>query len=137
MPHPQPINSPQAPAPLGPYHQAIRAGDFVYLSGLVGVDSEGRISEHEGAAEQASRIFDAMEAILVESGSSLSQLVKLNTFVTDIGILGEISRVRRERLGGIKPASTLVEVSRLAADFAVVEIEAVALLGTPSQTSES
>lgn len=121
------ITSASVPAPRGHFSHAVTAGQFVYVSGLLALDGSGAI-QHPGDIEaQTTTILEALESILNAAGSSPADLIKLTVFVTDIKQRAAVSTLRARRWPDIRPASTLVEVSALAADGAVIEIDAVAL----------
>ena len=120
------ITSSSIPAPRGHFSHAVSAGGFVYVSGLLALNESGAIASPGDIEEQTSIILDALESILVEAGSSPAGLIKLTVYVTDIAQRSAVSALRAQRWPEIRPASTLVEVSGLAADGAVIEIDAVA-----------
>jgi 2-iminobutanoate/2-iminopropanoate deaminase len=121
------ITSPSIPAPRGHFSHAVSAGAFVYVSGLLALDDSGAIAGPGDIEEQTSIILDALESILVEAGSSPAGLIKLTVYVTDIEQRSTVSALRAQRWPEIRPASTLVEVSALAAEGAVIEVDAVAI----------
>ncbi|MFC8178833.1 RidA family protein [Rhodococcus sp. NPDC057297] len=132
------INAPDIPAPRGHFAHAVSvegAGPPIYISGLLALDSDGLIVGPNDAEMQTTRILDSLESILAAAGTSVDRLVKLTVYVTDIDDRAAISALRRTRWPNIKPASTLVEVSGLAADGAVVEIDAIA--ASPQSTPEA
>ena len=122
------LNSDSVPGPRGHFVHAVRAGDVIYVSGLLALDGDGQIVAPGDARRQAEMIFNSLSSILAAAGGSLEGLVKLTTYVTDITDRSIINEVRRAVLPNTRPASTLVEVSGLAGEGACVEIDAVALL---------
>jgi len=121
------IISPTVPAPRGHFSHAVAAGDFVYVSGLLALDDSGTIPYPGDIEAQTTTILDALETILEAAGSSPAELIKLTVYVTDVKQRSAVSALRAQRWPEIRPASTLVEVSGLAADGAVIELDAVAL----------
>lgn len=121
------ISSPNVPAPRGHFSHAVTAGDFIYVSGLLALDDSGTIAHPGDIEAQTTTILDALESILTAAGSSPAELIKLTVYVTDVNQRSAVSALRVQRWPEVRPASTLVEVSRLAADGAVIEIDAVAL----------
>lgn len=113
--------------PISHYTDAVRAGDLLFISGLVGVDSQGALVSADVAA-QARQVFENMRAVLEEAGCRFEDVVKVTVYLADVDDRPKINPVRREVFGEARPASTLVEVSRLAVPGAKVEIEAVALI---------
>jgi 2-iminobutanoate/2-iminopropanoate deaminase len=117
-------------APLSHYADAVVAGDTLYVSGIVPVDAEGRIVGGDDVAAQARQVFAIMERVLGAAGASAADVVKVTVYLLDIDDRPKINPVRQEFFGSTRPASTLVEVSRLAVPGALLEIEAVAHLGS-------
>jgi len=113
--------------PVG-FSRAVRAGDFVFVSGTVGADGTGR-AVGPGAYEQAVKALQRIEAALSEAGAALSDVVRTRIYVTDISHWQEVGRAHGEFFGTIRPATSMVEVSRLIAPDLVVEIEAIAVVG--------
>ena len=121
------VRTEQAPAPFqgAPYSQAIRAGDYVFVSGQLGLEP-GDTEISGGIAEQTEQIFRNLGAILEEAGSGLGRLVKTTVFLTDLGDFQAMNEVYARHVGEVPPARATVEVSALPSG-AKVEIEAVAL----------
>jgi 2-iminobutanoate/2-iminopropanoate deaminase len=122
------VRTEEAPAPFqgAPYSQAIRAGDYVFVSGQLGL----RPGEPElvgDVAEQTEQVFRNLAAILEEAGSSLDRLVKTTVFLSDLGDFQAMNEVYARHAGSTPPARSTVEVAALPSG-AAVEIEAVALL---------
>ena len=115
--------------PLSHYTDAVIAGDQLYLSGIVPVDAEGRVVGDDVVA-QARQVFSIMAQVLAAAGATAADVVKVTVYLLDIDDRPKINPVRQEFFGAARPASTLVEVSRLAVDGALLEIEAVAYLGS-------
>ena len=114
--------------PISHYTDAVRAGDLLFISGLVGVDDRGALVGGDDVAAQARQVFENMRAVLDEAGGRFEDVVKVTVYLTDVDDRPKINPVRQEVFGAARPASTLVEVSRLAVPGAKVEIEAVALI---------
>jgi 2-iminobutanoate/2-iminopropanoate deaminase len=115
--------------PLSHYTDAVVAGDQLYISDIVPVDAEGRVVGDDVVA-QAREVFAIMARVLAAAGASAADVVKVTVYLLDIDDRPKINPVRQEFFGATRPASTLVEVSRLAVDGALLEIEAVAHLGS-------
>jgi 2-iminobutanoate/2-iminopropanoate deaminase len=115
-----------APAPIGPYSQAICANGFVFVSGQIGIDpATGGVVQGDAAA-QTRQVMKNLAAILEAAGSGLDRVVKTTVFLADMGQFARVNEVYGEYLHGLKPARSTVEVARLPKD-ALVEIEAIAL----------
>ncbi len=120
------IETEQAPRPIGPYSQAIRAGDFIFVSGQIPIEpATGLIAEND-AAGQTRQVMANIAAILEAAGGSLHGIVKTTIYLTDLDDFAEVNRVYAECMGEAKPARATVQVSRLPRDVRV-EIEAIAL----------
>lgn len=123
------LRVPGQPEPISHYTDAVRAGDLLFLSGIVPVDSTGRLVGGSDVVEQARQVFRNMGEVLAAAGASFADVVKVTVFLTDVDDRPLVNPVRQEVFGETRPASTLVEVSRLAVEGARIEVEAVALLG--------
>jgi reactive intermediate/imine deaminase len=116
------------PEPISHYTDAVLAGDLLFVSGCVPVDAHGRLVGGDDVVAQARQTFTNVGAVLAAGGSSFADVVKVTIFLTDVDDRPEINPVRQEFFGETRPASTLVEVSRLAIPGAKIEVEAVALV---------
>jgi 2-iminobutanoate/2-iminopropanoate deaminase len=122
------IRVPGQPEPISHYTDAVRAGDLLFVSGCVPVDGDGRLVDGEDIVAQARQTFANVGAVLAAGGSSPAHVVKITVFLTDIDDRPKINPIRQAFFGETRPASTLVEVSRLAIPGAKIEVEAVALV---------
>jgi 2-iminobutanoate/2-iminopropanoate deaminase len=120
------IETEKAPRPIGPYSQAIRAGDFIFVSGQIPIDPATGLIAGNDAAGQTRQVMANIAAILEAAGSNLGGIVKTTIYLTDLDDFAEVNRVYAECMGGTKPARATVQVSRLPRDVRI-EIEAVAL----------
>ncbi len=118
------------PAPLSHYTDAVRFGNVLFVSGLTAHDPEGKLVGGTDAAAQTRQILINLKGVLAAAGATMADVLKVTVFLTDIGDRAAINPVRQEFFGSTKPASTLVEVSRLALPEMKVEIEAV--VGLPA-----
>ena len=114
--------------PISHFTDAVAAGGFLYVSGIVAVDGEGRLVGGDDVVAQTRQVFENMRAVLEAAGCGFGDVVKVTVFLTDVDDRAKINPVRQEVFGDARPASTLVEVSRLAVDGAKVEIECVAVV---------
>jgi enamine deaminase RidA (YjgF/YER057c/UK114 family) len=110
------------------YSRAIVCGDEVHISGTTGYDY-ARMAMPDDAAGQARNIYSTFAAVLKEAGGELADIVRLRTFVTDPADCEPVLRIQGEVFGAIRPAATIVVVSRLLRPEMRVEIEADARLG--------
>jgi reactive intermediate/imine deaminase len=123
----QTIRTAGAPAAIGPYSQAVRVGDTVYLSGQIPLDpATGDVVEGDFEA-LVRRVFDNLAAVAEAAGGSLNDIVKLNIFLTDLGRFGVVNELMAERFAEPYPARATVEVSALPKGVPV-EMDAVMVL---------
>ena len=118
----------KAPQPIGPYSQAIRAGDFIFTAGQVPVDPAANKVVEGGVQAQTRRSLENVKAVLEAGGASLSDVVKVTVFLKDMNDFAEVNEVYAEYFTDNKPARSAVQVARLPLDV-MVEIEAVARKG--------
>jgi 2-iminobutanoate/2-iminopropanoate deaminase len=118
----------QLAEPISHYTDAVEAGGFLYVSGMLPVDANGDLAGGGDVVRQSEQVLDNVAAVLRASGASFDDIVKVGVYVRDMADRELINTVRRRYFGDARPASTLVEVSALAAPGALVEIDAVALL---------
>ncbi len=116
------------PEPISHYTDAVRAGDLLFVSGIVAVDSAGNLVGGADVVAQARQVFENMRAVLTAAGCGFEDVVKVTIYLTDVDDRPSINPVRKEVFGETRPASTLVEVPRLAVPGAMIEVEAVARL---------
>jgi 2-iminobutanoate/2-iminopropanoate deaminase len=114
--------------PLSHYTDAVAAGDTLYLSGILPVDGAGQIVGGNDVVAQARQVFAIMRQVLAAAGARPADVVKVTVYLLDVDDRPLINPVRQEFFGSARPASTLVEVSRLAVPGARLEVEAVAHL---------
>lgn len=123
----KPISTERAPGAIGPYSQAMQAGDFIFTSGQLGLDpATGEFGQ--GVEEQARLSLNNVKAILEEASSSLSNVVKTTVFLKDMNDFAKVNEVYSSFFEQPYPARSAVEVARLPKD-ALVEIETIALKG--------
>ena len=116
--------------PISHYAHAVRAeGTLLFVSGVVPVDEQGRLLGGDDVVAQARAVFRNLGAVLAAGGASFGDVVKVTVFLTDVEDRPRINPVREQAFGRARPASTLVEVSRLAVPGARIEVEAIAVLG--------
>ena len=121
------IQTENAPAAIGPYSQAIKAGGFVFVSGQIPIDPGTGSFVAGGIAEQTERVLKNLAAVLEAAGSSLNQVVKTTVFLSDMKEFAGMNEVYATFFSGPPPARATVAAAGLPRD-ALVEIEAVALV---------
>ena len=121
----QTVNTQNAPAAIGPYSQAVKAGNLVFTSGQLPLNPQSGelVSDIEGATKQS---LDNIKAILESAGSSMDKIVKTVVFLKDMNDFVAMNAVYATYFSSNPPARSAVQVERLPKD-AVVEIEAIAL----------
>ena len=122
------VRTEAAPAPFqgAPYSQAIRAGDFIFVSGQLALKPGDKELSGETIEEQTEQVFANLRAILEEAGSGLDRLVKTTVFLVSLGDFQGMNEVYARHVGEHPPARSTVEIAALASG-ALVEIEAIAL----------
>ncbi len=121
------ISTPNAPAAIGPYSQAIRANGFLFISGQIPVNPANQQLVEGGVAAQTEQVLHNLEAILKEAGSSLDKVVRTGVFLKDMGEFSAMNDVYERFFPQNAPARSTVEVARLPKDVRV-EIDAIALV---------
>ena len=117
------IHTENAPAAIGPYSQAIEAGDFIYVSGQIPVEpATGEVVE--GIEEQTHQVLKNLKAILTEAGANFSQVVKFTIYLASIEDFATVNEIYGSYLEKPYPARATVEVSRLPKDV-LVEMDVV------------
>ncbi len=116
------------PEPISHYTDAVRAGELLFVSGIVPVDADGRLVGGDDVVAQARAVFGNMGAVLAAAGAAPGDVVKVTVFLTDVDDRALVNPVRMVFFGDARPASTLVEISRLAIPGAKIEVEAVAVV---------
>jgi 2-iminobutanoate/2-iminopropanoate deaminase len=119
----------QLAEPISHFTDGVRAGETLWISGMIAVDAAGALVGAGDVVAQAEQVFRNLQAVLAAAGASFAQVVKVVVYLRDIDDRPRINPVRQRVFGAHRPASTLVEVSRLAHPEALVEIDAVAYLG--------
>lgn len=120
------ITSAQAPAPIGPYSQAVKAGNTLYISGQIPFDQLTGEMINENITEETHQVMKNIEAVLSEAGMSFDQVVKCSIFIKDMNQFGTINEAYSMYFKENPPARETVEVARLPKDVNV-EISCIAV----------
>ena len=123
----QAIQSPDAPAAIGPYSQAIRAGDTLYLSGQIPLDPTTMQIVDGGIDAQARRVFDNLQAVARAADASLDEIVKLSILLIDLGEFAKVNEIMATYFKAPYPARATYQVAALPRG-ARIEVEAILVL---------
>ena len=115
-----------AAEPLSHYTDAVRFGDLLFISGIAAIGPDGSVVAPGDVVAQTEFILHTMGAILTTAGASFADVLKVTVYLTNVEDRTKINPVRQKYFGSAKPASTLVEISKLVLPDLLVEIEAVA-----------
>lgn len=120
------INSPNAPAPIGPYSQAVLSGDTLYCSGQIALDAQTGVLVQGSIEEETQKVMENMGAVLAAADMDFGNIVKCSIFIKDMDQFAAINGVYAKYFESNPPARETVQVSRLPKDVAV-EISCVAV----------
>ena len=121
------INTPKAPAAIGPYSQAVKLGNLIYTSGMIPiVPATGNVVEG-GVEAQTKQVLENLKVLLEDAGTGLDRVVKTTVFIKDMNLFGKINEVYGNYFTSAQPARSTVEVARLPKDV-LVEIECIAIV---------
>jgi 2-iminobutanoate/2-iminopropanoate deaminase len=122
------VSTPNAPSAIGPYSQAIRAGDLLFVSGQIPIDPlTGKLIEDATIQAQTRRVMENLIAIVRASGGSVENIVRTTVFLRDMNDFGEMNSVYGEYFQSVPPARSTIQAARLPRDVAV-EIDCIALI---------
>ena len=114
------------PEPISHYTDGVVAGGWIWVSGMLAVDKDGKLVGGDDVVAQAERVHENIKAVLDKAGATFADVVKVTVYLRRIGDRPAVNTVRRKYFGDSRPASALVEVSALVIPEALVEIDAVA-----------
>ena len=120
------ISTTKAPAAIGPYSQAVKAGTMIFLSGQLGINPETGMLVSGGVSEQTEQVLKNIQAILLEAGASLKQVVKTTVFLANMDDFSEMNTVYASYFTEFLPARSTVAVKTLPKN-GLVEIEVIAI----------
>ena len=122
------INTTKAPAPIGPYSQAVQAGNLLFISGQVAINPATGNVEATDVAAETQQVMKNLEAILQEAGTDFNSVVKTTIFLSDMSLFGAVNEVYGKYFSGNAPARETVAVKGLPKNVNV-EISMIAALG--------
>ncbi len=127
MPNLQPVHTPAAPAAIGPYSQAIVAGNLVFTAGQIALDPRTNQLVPGDVATQTARVMENLQAVLEAAGASLQSVVKTTVCLADMADFAAMNDVYGQYFGDHKPARSTVQAARLPRDVRV-EIDTIAVI---------
>ncbi len=122
------ISTSNAPEALGPYSQGVKTGNFLFLSGQIGIDPATKKLVEGGVQAQAEQIFKNISAVLAEGGATLDNVVKATVFLKDMGDFKKVNEIYAQKFQKPYPARSAVAVRELPLSVDI-EIEVIAVLG--------
>ena len=118
------ISTPNAPAAIGPYAQAVRYGDLLFVSGMIPIDPKtGELLMGDFEAE-VTLVFENLKAVVEAGGMSLKNVLKVSVFLKDLGLFGKFNEIYGRYLGDVLPARETIQVAKLPRD-ASIEISVI------------
>jgi 2-iminobutanoate/2-iminopropanoate deaminase len=114
--------------PVSHFTHVVRAGRLVFVSGCVATDGAGRVVGGSDVVAQARQVHENIKRCLTAAGATFADICKVTVFLRNINDREKVNTVRKEYFGAHRPASTLVEISRLVRDDYLLEIEATAVI---------
>ena len=114
--------------PVSHFTHVVRAGRIVFVSGCVATDAQGRVVGGSDVVAQARQVHENIKRCLAAAGATFADVCKVTVFLRNVNDREKVNTVRKEYFGAHRPASTLVEISRLVRDDYLIEIEATAVI---------
>ncbi|WP_316830700.1 RidA family protein [Pedobacter aquatilis] len=122
------INTTNAPAPIGPYSQAVQAGNFLFISGQIAINPENGALNIGNIEEETHQVMRNLKAVLLEAGLTFDNVVKSTIFLSDMGTFGQVNEIYGQYFSADFPARETVQVSVLPKNVNV-EISVIAIAG--------
>jgi reactive intermediate/imine deaminase len=128
------ITTPEAPAAIGTYSQAVRAGDTVYLSGQIPLEPKSMKLVEGGIEQQVRRVFDNLRAVCREAGGDFDRVARVTVYLTDLANFAKVNEIMAAYFNEPYPARAAIGVASLPRG-AEVEIDAIMYLGTREEAA--
>ncbi len=119
------IKTDKAPAPIGPYSQAIESNGLIFTSGQIAIDPKSNTLIDGDVVAQAKQVFENLKAVLEAAGSDLNHVVKTTIFLKNMNDFGQVNEIYAQYFGQAVPARSTVEVARLPKDV-LIEVDCIA-----------
>jgi 2-iminobutanoate/2-iminopropanoate deaminase len=126
--HREEIRVPGMSEPISHFTHVVRAGNIVFVSGCVASDENGKTVGGNDIIAQTRQVHENIKRCLAAAGATFPDVCKVTVFLRNVGDREKVNTVRKEYFGAHRPASTLIEISRLVRDDLLIEIEATAVL---------
>jgi 2-iminobutanoate/2-iminopropanoate deaminase len=126
--HREEIRVPGMPEPISHFTHVVRADRLVFVSGCVASDEQGRTVGGSDVVAQARQVHENLKKCLAAAGATFADVCKVTVFLKNVNDREKVNTVRQEYFGASRPASTLLEISRLVRDDLLLEIECTAVL---------
>jgi 2-iminobutanoate/2-iminopropanoate deaminase len=127
-PTPQHIATDRAPAAIGPYSQAVRAGAFLFCSGQIPMEPASGEMVSGDIAQETRRVLENLKAVVEDAGGSLQDVVKVTVYLADLADFAAMNAVYEEYFGGAKPARATIQAAALPRG-ALIEVDCIAVVG--------
>jgi 2-iminobutanoate/2-iminopropanoate deaminase len=135
--HREEIRVPGMPEPISHFTHVVRAGRMVFVSGCVASDENGKTVGGNDIVAQTRQVHENIRRCLAAAGATFGDVCKVTVFLRNVTDREKVNTVRKEYFGAHRPASTLVEISRLVRDDLLIEIEATAVLPENAATRQT
>ncbi|HEV8584295.1 MAG TPA: RidA family protein [Methylomirabilota bacterium] len=126
--HREEIRVPGMPEPISHFTHVVRAGRLVFVSGCVASDENGKTVGGSDIVAQTRQVHENIKRCLAAAGATFADICKVTVFLKNVADREKVNTVRKEYFGAHRPASTLLEISRLVRDDLLIEIECTAVL---------
>ena len=135
--HREEIRVPGMPEPISHFTHVVRAGQLVFVSGCVASDENGKTVGGNDIVAQTRQVHENIKRCLAAAGATFADVCKVTVFLRNVADREKVNTVRKEYFGAHRPASTLIEISRLVRDDLLIEIEATAVLPEHGKTGRA